>query len=380
MQKWCNACYKKSTKETSKKIIQIYINSKEKKYKTFEKFQKSCTNISLIFKNFPVKKVFYILIILAIIVWVIANKYNAIYDFSVPEDTIVFVDSWENFRSILTKIWMDETLTKIYLKLNPPDFQLQKWSYILESGQHIDQIMASLKTPISEDIHVTILEWWNIYDIDAYLTGLWLINAGDFTTRAETDFYDFKYKFSSIADASTLEWYLYPDTYNINPNNFSIDDFITKMLQNFDAKVVSNLWNRYGAFELLDVITMASIVEKEEKNKDEKPVVAGILKKRVQEWWMIGADATVCYPYKLTHKQCTPSFIVNHIDDKNEYNTRTMIWTPITPIANPSWETINATINSKESPYYFYLHDSEGVIHYAITNAEHESNKAKYLY
>lgn len=104
---------------------------------------------------------------------------------------------------------------------------------------------------------------------------------------------------------------------------------------------------------------MASIVEKEEKRADAKAVVAGILKKRVQEGWMIGADATVCYPYKLTFSQCTPAFIGMHIEDKNQYNTRTMQGLPMTPIANPSWETIYATINSESSPYYFYLHDNE---------------------
>jgi UPF0755 protein len=52
---------------------------------------------------------------------------------------------------------------------------------------------------------------------------------------------------------------------------------------------------------------------------------------------------------------------------------------PISPIANPEAEVINATINSVDTPYYFYLHDNSGQIHYGVTNADHERNKGMYL-
>ena len=74
---------------------------------------------------------------------------------------------------------------------------------------------------------------------------------------------------------------------------------------------------------------------------NEIEIVAGILKKRLDENWLIGADATVCYPYKVTYKECTPDFVVSKIQDKNEYNTRTKIGLPKTPISNPSFASIN---------------------------------------
>lgn len=327
------------------------------------------------------KKLFFLLLILWWCFLVFYVPYNNVTNFTLTEDTTLSIDSGETFYSLPQKLWLNETYFKVYLKLNTPDFTLQKWKYALQAGQSLDQIFESLKTPIPEDSQVTILEGWNIYDIDNLLASKWLIQSWEFTSQAEGEsFYKYKYDFSFIADASTLEGFLYPDTYNINPNNFSVDSFIKTMLSNFETKVVKNLGTTYGSLELLDIITMASIVEKEEKRTDAKALVAGILKKRVQEGWMIGADATVCYPYKLIFSECTPSFIWQHITDKNQYNTRTMQGLPITPIANPSWETINATINSESSPYYFYLHDSQWGIHYATTNAEHEANKAKYIY
>jgi cell division protein YceG involved in septum cleavage len=75
---------------------------------------------------------------------------------------------------------------------------------------------------------------------------------------------------------------------------------------------------------ILEMITFASIVEKEEKNENEKSTVAGILIKRYKENWMIGADITACYAYELTSEQCKQS-LGKYISDVNEYNTRTKV-------------------------------------------------------
>lgn len=127
---------------------------------------------------------------------------------------------------------------------------------------------------------------------------------------------------------------------------------------------------------------MASIVQKEANKKDnpeEIAIIAGILKKRLDEGWMIGADATICYPYEIATQDCGPSEVLEYLYEKNEYNTRQMVGLPITPIANPEAEVIDATINSLDSAYYYYLHDNSGQIHYGITGADHERNKIRYI-
>ena len=67
---------------------------------------------------------------------------------------------------------------------------------------------------------------------------------------------------------------------------------------------------------------LASIVEREERDSSQKPIVADILAKRVKEGIPMGADATVCYGYAKTQKQCTPTFIGSVIHEKSAYNTR----------------------------------------------------------
>jgi UPF0755 protein len=274
-------------------------------------------------------------------------------------------------------------LLRKYLKNK--DFKLLKWQFKIRENSNIEQILKSLKKPLTEkQISLTILEWWNIYDIDEYLTNKWLIEKDSYISyvknpekiKAMTKFYDFL-----NPNLISLEWYLYPDTYSSRAK-FKINELVIKQLNNFENKVHSKLFKEEKKLTndtIYDVITLASIVEKEEKNPLEKSTVAGILKYRLQHNWNIWADITVCYPHKLTAKQCK-MVITKYIKEKSDYNTRTMIWLPKTPIWNPSFETIDATLNDKKTQYRYYLHNVKTwEIYYWKTNAEHERNK-KYMY
>lgn len=151
------------------------------------------------------------------------------------------------------------------------------------------------------------------------------------------------------------------------------------MLDNFNSKIFQ--WYLVDADNqtIFEIITLASIVEKEERNNNEKPTVAGILKKRLDEGWQIGADITVCYPFRLTAEQCKLS-VTKYLYEVNDYNTRQKVGLPAGPIWNPSEVTIQATLFPKDTDYYYYLHDTQtGQIYYAVDNAGHERNKSLYL-
>jgi UPF0755 protein len=170
---------------------------------------------------------------------------------------------------------------------------------------------------------------------------------------------------------------LLPDTYRIKPDAL-IDDIIRTFLRVFDEKIYTPY--SFSSLEVFyETLIFASIVEKEEKNSINKPIVAGILKKRYREKIAIGADATVCYAYRLSMIECTTAFINDHIYKQTDYNTRNSLILPPTPIANPSAETFLATMNSEPSPYYYYLHDNQGEIHYGRSLEEHNLNRVQYL-
>lgn len=306
--------------------------------------------------------------------WKYADYENTILT---QQETLVEITGWW-FQSTLIDAGANPLFTKIYLSENTPDFQLQKWSYNIPANATVAKYIESLRFPINtQDINLTFLEGWNIFDIDEFLSEKNMIETWEFINFAENHNLASEYVF--LEDIFSLEWYLYPDTYSINPNTFSVEWLARKMLNNFNKKIFQWLLVDADNETIRENIILSSIVEKEEKNPSEKSTVAGILKKRLEEGWKIGADITVCYPFRLTAEECKLS-VTKYLYEVNDYNTRQKVWLPAGPIWNPSLETIQATLKSKSTPYYYYLHDTvTGKIYYGETNADHERNKQLYL-
>ena len=333
--------------------------------------------------NILLKIMLLLFLISILIIWYLIKWYN---DFSknilVTKEKIIEIKAWDNIKDLSNKLNINKNYLKIYLKKNNPNFKLKKWNFKISDNADIKQILNDLHTPLIENqINITLLEWWNIFDIDNYLSNKKLIKSWEYISYVTN-----KEKINKLSEffpflkwLNTLEWYLYPDTYKVISDNFKINVLVIKQLENFEKKVYNKLFKNYTNKKIQEIINLASIVEKEERNIQNKATVAWILKKRLDAWWMIWADITVCYPHKLTANQCK-MVITKYINEKSEYNTRTKIWLPKTPIWNPSYETINATINSKKTPYWFYLHDTKTwKIYYAETNEWHIINKNRYL-
>lgn len=330
------------------------------------------------------KKILKITIILVIlmILYFSYSYYNFKNNILVTENKIINIKTWYTTKDLAKELDINYYFLKNYIN-NKKWFNLLAWRFEIQKDSNIDEILKSLETPLPDkEVKITTLEWWNIYDIDEYLYKKKLIEKGQYIKyvknpekiKALAEFYEFLDE-----DLINLEWFLYPDTYNLK-YPLKINELVIKQLNTFETKVYENILKQKSLTndDIYDLINLASIVEKEEKNDNYKPIVAWILKKRLNAYWPLWADATVCYPHKLTSEQCK-IVISKYIKDKSEYNTRTMIWLPKTPITNPSDTTINATLNDKKTKYWFYLHNIKTwKIYYAETNAEHEANK-KYM-
>lgn len=188
--------------------------------------------------------------------------------------------------------------------------------------------------------------------------------------------------------------YLYPDTYFVDSKT-TPDNLIAKQIETFEAKTKNAFFQSNSKLSKEEIVNFASIVEREERNSENRKVVAGILIKRYLGNMSIDADATTQYGIGLKNytpfvEKCLdgtcikPIFWSNKITDKDlentdGYNTRKVLGLPKTPISNPSLDSIEAVISPKDSPYYFYLHDSTGKTYFAKTYEEHVANIAKYL-
>lgn len=175
-----------------------------------------------------------------------------------------------------------------------------------------------------------------------------------------------------------LEGRLFPDTYLI-PRDASASAVVKILTDNFEKKV-----GQVSAEELI----LASIVEREAKEDEDRPIVTGIMAKRLRSDWPLQADATVQYAIGNQTCQLRPfscqdwwpqSLTRQDLEIDSAYNSYLYRGLPPTPIANPGLASIKAAQNPRETEYWFYLSDREGRMHYAKTAEEHNKNISKYL-
>ncbi len=174
-------------------------------------------------------------------------------------------------------------------------------------------------------------------------------------------------------ERTAWEGYFFPETYAVQPVNFSAELLAKKMLSEFEKR--ARKLKIFDAENLEEIIIMASLIEEESRKDEERPIISGILWKRLEEGIPLGVDATVRY---FTGKKTEP-LTIQDLEADNPYNTRKNLDLPPTAIAGPGEASLDAAANPEESENYYYLHDEDGQIHYARTNAEHNKNKRKYL-
>lgn len=178
-----------------------------------------------------------------------------------------------------------------------------------------------------------------------------------------------------LALAREKEGYLYPDTYFFLPNS-TAQQVIDIMEQNFYERI-EELAPQIEAFgrPLDEVVTMASLLEKEARYLDEKQVIAGILWKRLEIEMPLQVDAVFGYINGTT--TFSPKFSDLEVD--SPYNTYKYKGLPPGPIASPSLSSVEAAVTPVESDYLFYLTGRDGVMRYARNFEEHKTNRARYL-
>lgn len=247
---------------------------------------------------------------------------------------------------------------RIYSQVSQAARNIKPGSYELTSNLWTPQIITKLLEGPTE-VWVTLPEGLRKEEMsNKFISSLNL-------TGQEAE--DFRTQFLNLT--KDKEGYLFPDTYLV-PIDSSVSQIVSLLEDNFKKRV--NFPVTYNN------IILASILERETKTDDERPVVAGILLKRLDAGWPLQADATIQYVVG-TQDNFWPSVTPSDLQIDSPYNTYTNQGLPPTPICNPGLSSIKAAINPTSSNYWYYLHDKEGNIHYATTIDEQNANIAKYL-
>lgn len=344
------------------------------------------------------------LIIYALVIWFL---FTVLWWSNIDFHKTITIKEGESLAqtSLYEELWfMDTYYLKRYLKRHNDDVKtIQPWSYVFSWSYENEWLLqVFLDGPVQTYNHITILEWWSSYDTDNYLAGKWVIEEGEyraFISDAEIiSRYGERYEFIGQAikekwSLSSLEWYLYPSTFFVDPDLNMLDQLVYLQLEEYKK----NIWDPYGKqllwlsdtlkskwyeFPLSTywALTLASIIEKEEHVTANRVIIASVFYNRLNDWMRIDADISLCYWLGLTHNECTPEVIGNNVYDLNNvYNTRVVSWLTPTPISWVTKSSIKALIDAVPSPNYYYLHDSSGQIHVAKNLSEHNLNKSKYI-
>ncbi len=276
-----------------------------------------------------------------------------------------------------------EFLFNFYVYTSGQSKNMQAGTYKIPAGSSLKEVVEQFQHG-TNDVRLTFLEGWRVEEY-GILAAQSLENL------------DYE-KFIQLA--KKYEGQLFPDTYYI-PKGIQEDELIDMLNKNFNDKTADLLTdknlNKIG-FTKEQVLILASLVEREVRDPEDKAIVAGILIKRLNDGMKLDVDATTQFATAnnqscvFSPDDCTPklddavnvnwwptSLTVANLDLNDPYNTRKNVGLPPAPISNPGLDSINAVINYKESPYYFYLTDSDGVTHFSKTLEEHNAAAEKYI-
>lgn len=189
----------------------------------------------------------------------------------------------------------------------------------------------------------------------------------------------FSQEFSFLKDIPNgidMEGYLFPDTYFIEEED-TAEILMRKMLSNFKSKLRSDLMEEISSQgkKLFEIITMASIIEREVKTDEDRKIVSGIFWRRITDEHPLQSCATLAYILGLDK----PQFSFEDTRQESPYNTYINPGLPPGPICNPGLASIKASIEPNQSEYYYFLSrpEDEKII-YSKTIDEHNLNKQKY--
>lgn len=254
------------------------------------------------------------------------------------------------------------------------------------TNQTIPDIARLLVAGGGDEKNIIIPEGWSGREIAEFL--------GRENTPAGTDFKD-RIMAEAAADRISrfpiltdkpkdagLEGYLFPDTYRISKRT-SADELVEKMLQNFERKLAPAMReeSRRQNRSIFELVTMASLIEKEVVSQQDRELVSGILWKRLELEIPLQVDATVVYIKRERGERVVPPGRVSTQDTKirSPYNTYLNRGLPRGPIANPGLSALQAALNPQSSPYLYYLSAADGKTIFSRTLEEHNRAKAKYL-
>ena len=309
------------------------------------------------------------------------------------EEPFVFtIETGENAEQIASNlvnagILSDSELFRRYVRYYGLDSGLEAGTFTIEPHISLSYLATLLTDARPEEIELRFIEGWRSEEMASYLRQIQPANidADEFEALVgrqklfDISQYDF---LASLPDRSSLEGFLFPDTYRI-PIDAEASYLIEAMLANFGLQVTPSLRQAYGAqgFTVQEAVTMASIVQREAVVAEERALMVGVFINRLNQGMLLQADPTVQYAvgYQPGNGQWWKSpLTATDLDTDSPFNTYRYPGLPPTPISNPGLGALEAVGKPAQTESLFFVVDCTSSINgahvFSQTFEEHLAN------
>jgi UPF0755 protein len=323
------------------------------------------------------KKNFFLTAVSLVLLFLVYNVVELLIPLPFGNKPIEFViDRGATFRQVVDALAEKELVRDrwvIYLlgRVTGADRKIKAGYYSLWGTMSPLEIFNAIRAGKIIEYEVTVVPGDSLLEITAKFAALPLSDEDSFSTLA----HDREFLRSLGIEGPSLEGYLYPETYRF-PKGLEVREVIGIM--------VDKLREQYGDEDMArmldlgisenEMLTMASIVEKEAMADAERPVIAGVYYNRLRRDYPLQADPTAIYGVKSSREKITR----NDLARKTPYNTYVNKGLPPGPIACPSIKSIRAALNPADVPYLYFVSNDDGTHNFSVTLGQHEESVRSY--
>ncbi|NOZ06434.1 MAG: endolytic transglycosylase MltG [Chloroflexi bacterium] len=260
--------------------------------------------------------------------------------------------------------------------------KIQAGIYQLRATMTMPEVATALQHGRQKEITVTIPEGLRAEEIAALLAKKDLVDANAFMGLVRSG----KAAYPALADrpgGTTLEGYLFPDTYRVAAGNTDAQSMIDLLVGTFDQRFDAEMRKQAATrgLSVYQTVILASIVEREAVVAQERPLIAGVFLNRLKDGTVLNADPTVQYALGYQANEngwWKRPLLFEDLKINSPYNTYINPGLPPGPICNPGLASLKAVLSAPDTDYYYFVARGDGTHVFARTLEEHRANVQKY--
>jgi UPF0755 protein len=260
---------------------------------------------------------------------------------------------------------------KLYMRLTGRSNKVKFGVYDLDDGMSAAKVAQAITSGKTKTISITIAEGLHNRQIsDLFVAKKFFASREEFLQYAANRQILQKYKIP----AQSVEGYLFPDTY-VLPQGYPKDRIITHMIDHFFEKTKEVKNFPTDPRKIHEMVILASIVEREAKLKEERPLIAAVFHNRLRDGEPLESCATVQYLFEKPK----PRLYYRDLEVESPYNTYKVKGLPPGPIGSPGIAAINATVNPEKTDYKFFVLKGDDAHQFSRNFKEHSAAKKKFI-